>query len=72
MIDERDSERAIINRRHGSISELGMGHRIADSEYRLFRLLECKACLWKPSLPSLTEGPDEAFSELTLGFFDRR
>ena len=30
MIDERDSERAAINRRYLSISEVGMGHRFAD------------------------------------------
>ena len=53
MIGERDSERAIINRRYASISELGMGDRVADSEYRLLRLLRSRACLWQPSLPEL-------------------
>ena len=53
VIDERDSERATINRRYTSISELRMGHRIADCKYGLFRLLGCEACLWNPSLPEL-------------------
>jgi hypothetical protein len=73
VVDECDGERAAINRCYTSVSELGMRDRIADSEYRLLRLLGCRACLWKPSLfLSLTEGPGEAFSEVALGFFDRR
>ena len=61
MIDERDSERATSNRRYTSISELGMGHRIADCKYGLFRLLGCKACLWNPSLPELNRRPRRGF-----------
>jgi len=53
VVDECDGERAAINRCYTSVSELGMRDRIADSEYRLLRLLGCRACLWKPSLPGV-------------------
>jgi hypothetical protein len=33
VIDESYSERAIINRCYASVSKLGMGDRVADSEY---------------------------------------
>ena len=71
MIGERNSERAIINRRYASISELGWrtGSPIAN--------VECVACS-RATLASgsrlflsLAEGSDEALPALALSFFDR-